>query len=73
MKVVRGAVEDLSGVIARSKDLWRGYSQPGTHVGERRPSGLSSMQHENTGHARLGHANELLRGFRRVYREGKRD
>ena len=50
-----------------------GYSQPGTYVAERRPSWAELVaQHQNTGQ-RLGCANELLRGIRRVYRGGKRE
>ena len=42
IKVVREAVVGLSGVMVRSKYLQRGYSYAGTHVAERRPSGLRS-------------------------------
>ena len=38
IKVVVSAVEGLSGVMARMNDLWRERSQPGTNVGDRRPS-----------------------------------
>ena len=38
IRVVMSAVEGLSGVIARMNVLWRGVSQPGTHVGDCRPS-----------------------------------
>ena len=38
IKVVMSAVEGLSGVMARMNALWRGRSQPGTHVGDRRSS-----------------------------------
>ena len=31
IKVVRGVVVGLSGVMARAKDFWRGYSQPGSN------------------------------------------
>ena len=32
----------MPGVMARSKDCRRGYSHPGTHVAERKPSELRS-------------------------------
>ena len=37
IRVVMSAVEGLSGVFSRMKGLWRGTSQPGTHVGDLRP------------------------------------
>ena len=42
--IARGGVVDLSGVMARAKDFWRGYSQPGIQLVEQRPSWLSSLQ-----------------------------
>ena len=44
IKVVRGAVVGSSGVMARPKDLWRGYSPPGIQLAELRPSWLSSSR-----------------------------
>ena len=38
IKVVRGEVVGMSGVMVRSKYRWRGYSHPGIHVAERHPS-----------------------------------
>ena len=38
-----GGGRGLSGVIARAKDFWRGYSQPGIQLIELRPSWLSSL------------------------------
>ena len=42
-KVVRGAVVGSSGVMARAKDVRRGYSHPGTHVAERKPAEFSLL------------------------------
>ena len=42
IKVVRGAVVGVPGVMARSRGLWRGYSHPETHVPEHKPSEFRS-------------------------------
>ena len=39
---MRGEVVGLAGVMARSKDRWRGYPHPEIHVVERKPSKLRS-------------------------------
>ena len=43
IKEIRGEVVGSSGVMARSMDLWRGYSHPATHVTERKPYEFRSL------------------------------
>ena len=72
IKGVRGAVQGLSGVMANSKDLQRGYSHPGTHVAECWSFGLRSSHS-----IRVPDRKDLvvrmsccLRAYRRRKREG---
>lgn len=43
IRVVREAIIDLSGIMARVKAVWKGHVQPGTLKAEPRPYWLSSL------------------------------
>ena len=71
MKVVRGEVAGLSGVMVRSNISGGGILIREPRGRAQTLRGTLIAQHESTLKARLGRINERLSGFQQVYRGGK--
>lgn len=73
IEVVRGAVVDLSGVVACAKDFLEGVLPNGDRVsGTKGFTAIVVAHHENVERGGLGRTSELLRDARRVTRGGER-